>query len=110
MAVWKGRFKAGDVVKFVEPWKFSGATQGGGVFSMDVEYTVMDIHQFQSQVDNFADPHTLLSPEFPEGSPDGNGRWVDESCLDFASEEPTEEEIAALFGTPLPCPTCHRPF
>ena len=99
---WKSRFKPGDVVMFNGPWKFQGAQQQDGVFRRDVEYTVMDVEIVSDQLDAFARPHTLLSPEHPTGSPDGHGRWVDETCIELTYTEPTEKEIAELFGLPMP--------
>ena len=95
---WKSRFKPGDVVKFTGPWKFDGNVWDKSTFSMDVEYTVMDASSFEDQLETMSTPHALISDKHPTGSPDGHGRWVDETCIEPAYTEPTEEEIAALFG------------
>lgn len=86
-------FKPGDEVVFTGPYLFNGEPAGGHYFDLDLVYTVLNHSAYQDQYDRHA-AQGFINVLLNTGR---SQRWVDQDCLALAA--PTDDEIAALFGT-----------
>lgn len=87
------KFKPGDLVMFTEPWMFKGETQAASAastaFDMNQMYVVVSHDPWADQWEAFDRPHVILIEK------NGGYKWVDEGCLNYAWEPPSDEEVAA---------------